>query len=55
MNLLIDNWIPVRPQSGGKVQIINLQSLFCSKNQWRLSLPRDDMELAALGKVRTSS
>ncbi|MIQ93865.1 type I-E CRISPR-associated protein Cse1/CasA, partial [Salmonella enterica subsp. enterica] len=48
MNLLIDNWIPVRPQSGGKVQIINLQSLFCSKNQWRLSLPRDDMELAAL-------
>ncbi|HCX5579712.1 TPA: type I-E CRISPR-associated protein Cse1/CasA, partial [Escherichia coli] len=26
MNLLIDNWIPVRPQSGGKVQIINLQS-----------------------------
>ncbi|HAW2311059.1 TPA: type I-E CRISPR-associated protein Cse1/CasA, partial [Escherichia coli] len=27
MNLLIDNWIPVRPRNGGKVQIINLQSL----------------------------
>ncbi|ELD5156240.1 type I-E CRISPR-associated protein Cse1/CasA, partial [Escherichia coli] len=48
MNLLIDNWIPVRPRNGGKVQIINLQSLYCSRDQWRLSLPRDDMELAAL-------
>lgn len=44
MNLLIDNWIPVRPRNGGKVQIINLQSLYCSRDQWRLSLPRDDME-----------
>lgn len=48
MNLLIDNWIPVRPRNGGKVQILNLQSLYCSRDQWRLSLPRDDMELAAL-------
>ena len=48
MNLLIDNWIPVRPRNGGKVQIINLHSLYCSRDQWRLSLPRDDMELAAL-------
>ncbi len=48
MNLLIDNWIPVRPRNGGEVQIINLQSLYCSRDQWRLSLPRDDMELAAL-------
>ncbi|MCV5626711.1 type I-E CRISPR-associated protein Cse1/CasA, partial [Escherichia coli] len=40
MNLLIDNWIPVRPRNGGKVQIINLQSLYCSRDQWRLSLPR---------------
>ncbi len=47
MNLLIDNWIPVRPRNG-EVQIINLQSLYCSRDQWRLSLPRDDMELAAL-------
>ncbi|RWV41984.1 type I-E CRISPR-associated protein Cse1/CasA [Escherichia coli] len=28
--------------------MINLQSLYCSRDQWRLSLPRDDMELAAL-------
>ncbi|RWV29266.1 type I-E CRISPR-associated protein Cse1/CasA, partial [Escherichia coli] len=40
--------MPVRPRNGGKVQIINLQSLYCSRDQWRLSLPRDDMELAAL-------
>ncbi|EDR2901063.1 type I-E CRISPR-associated protein Cse1/CasA [Salmonella enterica subsp. enterica] len=48
MNLLIDNWIPVRPRDGGKVQIITLQTLSCNNEQWRLSLPRDDMELATL-------
>lgn len=47
MNLLIDNWI-LYARETGKVQIINLQSLYCSRDQWRLSLPRDDMELAAL-------
>ncbi|HHG9862169.1 TPA: type I-E CRISPR-associated protein Cse1/CasA, partial [Escherichia coli] len=29
--------MPVRPRNGGKVQIINLQSLYCSRDQWRLS------------------
>ncbi|GEG56014.1 outer membrane usher protein FimD [Escherichia coli O145:H28] len=39
MNLLIDNWIPVRPRNGGKVQIINLQSLYCSRDLNRPGFP----------------
>ncbi len=48
MNLLTDAWIPVRLLSGGNVQTITLQALCCSPDKWRLSMPREDMELAAL-------
>ena len=48
MNLLIDAWIPVRLQEGGIPQKITLQTLLCEQQKWVLSLPRDDMELAAL-------
>ncbi len=48
MNLLTDHWIPVRPLNGGAPQAITLEQLLCSNEQWLLSLPRDDMELAAL-------
>ncbi|MCW4629270.1 MULTISPECIES: type I-E CRISPR-associated protein Cse1/CasA [Marinomonas] len=48
MNLLLDNWIPVRPLAGGEPEKITLQQLFCGQVRWILCLPRDDMELAAL-------
>ncbi|EOV8962257.1 type I-E CRISPR-associated protein Cse1/CasA [Cronobacter turicensis] len=48
MGLEYDEWIPVRPLNGGKPQIISLKNLLCEGKQWTLSLPRDDMELAAL-------
>jgi len=48
MNLLTDHWIPVRPVNGGAPQAITLEQLLCGDEHWILSLPRDDMELAAL-------
>lgn len=48
MNLLTDHWIPVRPVNGGTPQAITLEQLLCGDKHWLLSLPRDDMELAAL-------
>jgi len=48
MNLLTDDWIPVRPQQSGAARQINLQTLLCGGERWELTLPRDDMELAAL-------
>lgn len=48
MNLLTDQWIPVRPLDGGGVEKITLQRLLCEDGKWELSLPRDDMELAAV-------
>jgi len=48
MNLLIDPWIPVRPQEGGAPRPIDLKTLLCDDGRWELALPRDDMELAAL-------
>ncbi|WP_338803864.1 type I-E CRISPR-associated protein Cse1/CasA [Xenorhabdus griffiniae] len=48
MDLLVHNWIPVRPMAGGTPTTISLQTLLCSDEQWMLCLPRDDMELAAL-------
>lgn len=48
MNLLIDDWIPVRPQLSGVTRQISLQTLLCGNERWELALPRDDMELAAL-------
>jgi len=48
MNLLTDQWIPVRPLEGGGAEKISLQELLCGGKKWELCLPRDDMELAAL-------
>lgn len=46
MNLLTDEWIPV--QQDGKRQLIRLQDVLCREDEWQLSLPRDDMEMACL-------
>jgi len=46
MNLLLNNWIPVQKQE--IQETINLKRLLCQDKAWRLCLPRDDMELAAL-------
>lgn len=48
MNLLTDQWIPVRPLEGGSLEKLTLQQLLCEDSKWELCLPRDDMELAAL-------
>lgn len=48
MNLLIDEWIPVRLLEGGTPQKISLCELLCGEMKWELCLPRDDMELAAM-------
>lgn len=48
MNLLTDQWIPIRPLTGGRAEKISLQDLLCEEKRWELCLPRDDMELAAL-------
>lgn len=48
MNLLTEAWIPVRPLPIGAACKITLRQLLCENGQWELSLPRDDMELAAL-------
>ena len=48
MNLLTDEWIPVRPQKPGAARHISLKALLCGNERWELALPRDDMELAAL-------
>ena len=48
MNLLTDQWIPVRPLDGGGTGKISLRDLLCGERRWELCLPRDDMELAAM-------
>lgn len=48
MNLLTEAWIPVRPLPAGASEKITLRRLICEDEKWELSLPRDDMELAAL-------
>lgn len=48
MNLLTDQWIPVRLLDGGTPQKISLRELLCGEEKWELCLPRDDMELAAM-------
>lgn len=48
MNLLMDEWIPVRLLEGGIPQKISLRELLCGEKKWELCLPRDDMELAAM-------
>jgi len=46
MNLLIDEWIPV--QQEGVFKHISLKTLLIQDENWRISLPRDDMEMACL-------
>lgn len=46
MNLLTDPWIPVT--HNGEFQHVRLMDVLCSDGDWRISLPRDDMEFAAL-------
>ena len=48
MNLLTDQWIPVRPLQSGGPEKLTLKTLLCGDGKWEVSLPRDDMELAAL-------
>ncbi len=51
MNLLTDQWIPVRPLPTGMPEKISLRRLLCGDGTWELCLPRDDMELASLQLV----
>ncbi|MBN2569845.1 MAG: type I-E CRISPR-associated protein Cse1/CasA, partial [Deltaproteobacteria bacterium] len=48
MNLLTEQWIPVRPLTGGGLEKISLRELLCGEKKWEICLPRDDMELAAM-------
>ncbi|MGD9975743.1 MAG: type I-E CRISPR-associated protein Cse1/CasA [Desulfatirhabdiaceae bacterium] len=52
MNLLTEAWIPVRADGGmGKFRLITYQDLICNElneENLRISLPRDDLELACL-------
>lgn len=47
MDLLTDPWIPSRPIERGEFEQITLQQLLCDPQKRLLSLPRDDMEMAA--------
>ena len=49
MNLLTDPWIPVT--HSGEFKHVRLIDVLCHDEDWRISLPRDDMELAALQLV----
>lgn len=46
MDLLQSPWIPVKEDAA--VSHISFEQLLCSSNPYQLSLPRDDMEFAAL-------
>lgn len=46
MNLLTDPWVPVR--CNGRFAHITYRDVLCRAEDWQLSLPRDDMEFAAL-------
>ncbi len=50
MNLLEAPWIPVRADFGaGAFQLLTYRALLCEPGQnWQMSLPRDDLELACL-------
>ena len=51
MNLLTDNWLPVRPIEGGTISWIGLSDLLTESREYEICLPRDDLELAALQLV----
>ncbi len=48
MDLLKSNWIPTRANHGaGAFRLLTLEELLCAEgDDWRVSLPRDDLELA---------
>ena len=49
MNLLKDQWIPVRADGGtGGFRLLSYQQLLCETGNWQVSLPRDDLELACV-------
>lgn len=52
MNLLTAPWIPVRADGGtGEFKLLSYEDLLCCDDGgagWRISLPRDDLELACL-------
>ena len=49
MNLLKSAWIPVRADGGvGPFRLLRYEELLCSDQHWTISLPRDDLELAAI-------
>ena len=49
MNLLVDPWIPVRDEGGmGTFRLLTYQQLLCEEGKWKVSIPRDDMELACV-------
>lgn len=49
MNLLKDPWIPVRADGGtGAFCLLTYQQLLCEPDNWQVSLPRDDLELACV-------
>lgn len=49
MDLLKTPWIPVRAQGGsGTFRLLTYKELLCEDEDWQISLPRDDLELACL-------
>lgn len=49
MNLLEAPWIPVRDEDGsGCFRLLTYRELLCQRGKWRVSLPRDDLELACI-------
>lgn len=49
MNLLTDKFIPVRADRGaGAFCLLTYQQLLCEPDNWQVSLPRDDLELACV-------
>jgi CRISPR system Cascade subunit CasA len=46
MNLLTDPWIPI--QDSGKTALIPFRQVLCDEQDFRIAMPRDDMELACL-------
>lgn len=49
MDLLTNNWIPVRADGGtGTFRLLTYRELLCEPKNWQVSLPRDDLELACV-------
>ena len=49
MNLVHSPWIPVRADDGsGPFRLLTYRELLCKPGTWRVSLPRDDLELACI-------